>query len=112
MEKNVDNLIFVILEKSVLELHRAATIDQDSESALVFLLGHNRHTQVYIQFLGPIDVWLRRNRNSPVDEDDYVPPSLPLLLLGLKVLYILEILNMVKILCPYSKCKYGLSSRG
>ena len=37
---------------------------------------------------------------------------LPLLHLGLKVLYILEILNMVKILCLYSKCKYGLSSRG
>ena len=65
-----------------LELCRAATIKpRQIELSIFFLLDHNKQTRVYRLVLGPLDVWLWRKRDSPMEEDDCAPPRL----LGLKI---------------------------
>ena len=67
--------IFDDFEKCVLELCRTAKIKpRQIERSAFFLLDHNGQTQVYRLVLGPPDVWLLRNHDFPMEEEDCAPP--------------------------------------
>ena len=66
---------FRYLEKGALELYRAATTKpRQIERSGFFLLDHNGQTRVYRLVWGPPDVWVRRKRDSPKEDDDCAPP--------------------------------------
>ena len=75
------------MEKGALELCRAATIKlRQIEHSGFFLLDHNGQTQVYRLVSGALDVRLRKNRDSPIEEDDCAPH--PLVLIRVNLCYI------------------------
>ena len=67
---------FRYLEKGALELYRAATTKpRQIERSVFFLLDHNGQTRVDRLVSGPPDIRVRRKRDSPMEEDDCLPPS-------------------------------------
>ena len=66
---------FCFLEKVGLELCQAATVEpRQIVRSVFFLLDQNSQTRVYRLVSGLPDAQLRRNRDSPMEDDDYAPP--------------------------------------
>ena len=53
----------------------ATTKPRQIERSSFFLLDHKGKTRIYRVVSGSCDVWLRRKRDSPMEEDDCAPPS-------------------------------------